>query len=123
LQPNNWRPLVLCSLLVAQKVWDDKNLSNAQFAFIYAFFVTDEINMLEQKYLELIQYNVNVKSTMYARYYFELRSLFKDEFPLKPLDKKNAAMLEINSNKYRNDLETKNKNNKSSTTGTISTSQ
>jgi hypothetical protein len=54
LQPTNWRPLVLCSLLVAQKVWDDRYLSNADFAFIYPFFVTEEINRLEKKFLELI---------------------------------------------------------------------
>jgi hypothetical protein len=44
LSPTNWRPLILCALLVAQKVWDDKYLSNADFAFIYPFFVTEEIN-------------------------------------------------------------------------------
>ena len=37
------------------QVWDDKYLSNADFAFIYPFFVTEEINRLEQKFLELIQ--------------------------------------------------------------------
>ena len=56
LHPTNWRPLVLCSLLVAQKVWDDRYLSNADFAFIYPFFTTEEVNKLEQKFLELIQY-------------------------------------------------------------------
>lgn len=40
LNPTNWRPLLLSSLLVAQKVWDDKYLSNADFAFIYPFFTT-----------------------------------------------------------------------------------
>jgi len=100
LQPTNWRPLVLCSLLVAQKVWDDRYLSNADFAFIYPFFITEEINRLEKKFLELIQYNVTVKSNLYAKYYFELRALFKDnekEFPLIPLDKRDAEKLEINS--------------------------
>ena len=33
---------------------------------------------MEKKFLELIQYNVTVKSHLYARYYFELRALFKD---------------------------------------------
>lgn len=47
LYPTNWRPLILCSLLVAQKVWDDKYLSNADFAYIYPFFTTEEINKLE----------------------------------------------------------------------------
>eukprot|EP00355_Strombidium_rassoulzadegani_P008650 CAMPEP_0168614850 /NCGR_PEP_ID=MMETSP0449_2-20121227/4196_1 /TAXON_ID=1082188 /ORGANISM="Strombidium rassoulzadegani, Strain ras09" /LENGTH=219 /DNA_ID=CAMNT_0008655561 /DNA_START=80 /DNA_END=739 /DNA_ORIENTATION=+ len=104
LQPTNWRPLLLCSLLVAQKVWDDRYLTNADFAFIYPFFVTEEINKLEQKFLELIQYNVTVRSNLYAKYYFELRALFKDnekEFPMKPLDKKDAENLELRSKDYK----------------------
>ena len=86
--------MLLCSLLVAQKVWDDRYLTNADFAFIYPFFETEEINRLEQKFLELIQYNVTVRSNLYVKYYFELRALFKDnekEFPLKPLDEKEAS--------------------------------
>ena len=79
LHPTNWRPLILCSLLVAQKVWDDKYLSNSDFAFIYPFFVTKEINLLEKKFLEMIQYNVTVKSAVYAKYYFALRGLCKEK--------------------------------------------
>ena len=45
---------MLICLLVAQKVWDDRYMSNAEFAFIYPFFVTEEINKLEQKFLELV---------------------------------------------------------------------
>lgn len=104
LQPTNWRPLILCSLLVAQKVWDDRYLSNDDFAYIYPFFVTKEINKLEQKFLELIQYNVTVKASLYAKYYFELRSLFQDsqkEFPLKPLDHSDSKKLELRSEKYQ----------------------
>lgn len=55
LNQTNWRPIILCSLLVAQKVWDDRYLSNSDFAFIYPFFVLDEINMLELKFLELLE--------------------------------------------------------------------
>jgi len=62
--------------------------------------VTDEINQLEKKFLELIQYNVTVKSALYAKYYFEMRALFTNnekEFPLTPLDKRDAEKLEVNS--------------------------
>lgn len=58
---------------------------------------------MEKKFLELIQYNVTVKSHLYARYYFELRALFKDnerEFPVKVLTKKDAEKLELNSTLY-----------------------
>ena len=128
LQPTNWRPLILSSLLVAQKVWDDRYLSNADFAFIYPFFVTEEINKLEQKFLELIQYNVTVKSSLYAKYYFELRALFKDnekEFPLKPLDQLEAKKLEVRSGKYKDAFEeaTRGKERLVSTIGSVSTSK
>ena len=101
--------MLLCSLLVAQKVWDDRYLTNSDFAFIYPFFVTEEINKLEQKFLELIQYNVTVKSNLYAKYYFELRALFRDnekEFPVKPLDNNQAEQLEVRSKNYKDTFET-----------------
>jgi len=103
LHPTNWRPLIMCSLLVAQKVWDDQYITNADFAFIYPFFITEEINRLEIKYLELIQYNVTVKSTLYAKYYFELRALFRseDEFPVKALNVDEAAKLESRSEELK----------------------
>ena len=103
LHPTNWRPLLLCAIMVAQKVWDDKYLSNADFAFIYPFFVTEEINKLEQKFLELLQYNVTVKSSLYAKYYFELRALFQNEndFGLKRLDGDEATALEERSKKFK----------------------
>lgn len=101
-------------------MWDDRYLSNADFAFIYPFFVTEEINKLEKKFLELIQYNVTVKSTLYAKYYFELRALFKDsekEFPLKALEKKDADKLEIRSKDYKNTFEVEHAQKKLNLTG------
>ena len=51
---------------------------------------------------------MTVKSNLYAKYYFELRALFKDnekEFPLKPLDKKDADKLEVRSKEYKETFE------------------
>ena len=55
---------------------------------------------------------MTVKSSLYAKYYFELRALFKDnekEFPLKPLDKRDAEKLEIRSKEYKDSFEAANK--------------
>jgi len=108
-------------------------LSNADFAFIYPFFTTDEINKLEQKFLELIQYfynlliyryNVTVKASLYAKYYYELRTLYKDnekEFPLTPLSTTDAGKLEIRSHKYQDAFTdtTKEKAKMNSTIGSV----
>lgn len=54
------------------------------------------------------RYNVTVKSNLYAKYYFELRALFKDnekEFPLKPIDQNEAKRLELRSREYKDIFE------------------
>lgn len=56
----------------------------------------------------MFRYNVTVKSNLYAKYYFELRGLFKDnekEFPLKPINKQDAEKLEIRSRDYKDIFE------------------
>eukprot|EP00742_Colponemidia_sp_Colp-10_P004789 GILJ01005109.1.p1 GENE.GILJ01005109.1~~GILJ01005109.1.p1 ORF type:complete len:277 (-),score=25.67 GILJ01005109.1:64-840(-) len=105
LHATNWRPLVFCALLVAQKVWDDRYLGNADFAYIYPFFNLVEVNDLERKFLRLLQYHVTVKPSMYAKYYFELRSLNPMDLPLKPLDAHTAEQLEARSSHFTNILQ------------------
>jgi hypothetical protein len=97
LSHTNWRPIILCALLVSQKVWDDRYLNNSDFAYIYPFFSTEEINNLEHLFLDQLNYSVTVKAALYAKYYFELRSLFADNaanFPIQPLNREKAAELE-----------------------------
>jgi len=86
LLPTTWRPLVIISLMIAQKMWDDNYLSNADFQYIYPFFNSSQFNMLEIKFLDLIQYNTHIKLSIYTRYYLELKSLSPEDFPLKPMD-------------------------------------
>lgn len=58
-----------------QKVWDDRLLSNRAFTHIYPFFSGREMNKLEATFLKLIHFEVVVKPSTYARYYFELRAV------------------------------------------------
>ena len=78
-------------------MWDDKYLSNADFAYIYPFFNSEQINNLEMKFLEMIQYNTHIKFSMYSKYYFELKSLFPEDFNLKPMDVYTLNRLENNT--------------------------
>lgn len=102
--PTNWRPLVVTSLLVAQKMSDDRFLSNADFAEMYPFFDVKELNVLETKFLELIQYNTHIKFGIYTKYYLELKSLVPEKFLLKPLDVFTMKKLENQSLNKENNL-------------------
>lgn len=53
---------------------------------------------MERAFLELLQFNINVPSSVYAKYYFDLRSLADANdlvFPLEPLSKERARKLEV----------------------------
>eukprot|EP00965_Chrysotila_dentata_P262414 6214563-Pleurochrysis_carterae.AAC.2 len=70
------------------QVWDDRSLLNVDFTIICTTYTVRDINMIEKKFLELLGYNVSVTASMYASYYFELRTLCEKKeraFTLKPL--------------------------------------
>jgi len=68
---------------------------NINFDIVCFFFYRNE---LERAFLELLQFNINVPSSVYAKYYFDLRSLADANdlvFPLEPLSKERARKLEV----------------------------
>jgi len=95
----SWRPILLAALILAQKVWDDRSLHNVDFSMFCPMFTLKEINHLEKKFLELIEYDVSVSTSLYASYYFQLRTLCQrenngQEPALKPMDMEKAQALE-----------------------------
>lgn len=55
----------------------------------------------------MLQFNINVPSSVYAKYYFDLRSLAEDNdlvFPAEPLSKERAQKLEAMSRIYEDKI-------------------
>lgn len=151
----NWQPILLASMVVAQKVWDDQSLLNVDFSVICTAYTVQDINKLEKKvratlpfcarlpcvyvvhlrshsstrlgargpavptspprlprarawqFLELIEYNVSITASLYASYYFELRTLCEKaerDFTLKPLSEDQQRKLESKSSELGRDL-------------------
>ena len=78
LSASNWKPIAISSLVIAQKVWDDTPLINADFSILYPPLTVKEINYLERKLLDLLEFKLTVSPSLYAQYYFELRSICEE---------------------------------------------
>ena len=64
-------------------------------------------NELERQFLEMLQFNINVPSSVYAKYYFDLRLLAEANeltFPSEPLSKERALKLEAMAQNYEDKL-------------------
>ena len=95
--------MILVSMILAQKVWDDKSLRTSSFTLIVPEYSKDRIKKWEMRFLELMQYSGVVTQQLYTRYYFELRVLYEtihqgSQFPLEPMSLAKAKRLEIVSN-------------------------
>ena len=81
-----------------------KTTQNWYWFLLHFFFFCYFRNELERQFLEMLQFNINVPSSVYAKYYFDLRALADAHdlsFPLEPLSKDRAAKLEVTLINYK----------------------
>jgi len=86
--------------MLASKVWEDQAVWTADFLRVFPRLTVSDLNELEKEYLTGLQFMVNLKASVYAKYYFELRSLSEkdqDHFPVKPLTEEGKQRLELRS--------------------------
>lgn len=85
LTTENWRRLTLICLCIGSKIWDDDSLENVHFPKVMPDVSLRMINLLEKVLLDFLDYDLVVKGSEYAKYYFILRTLseeIKQETPM-----------------------------------------
>jgi hypothetical protein len=108
---HNWKTLTFTCLLLGSKIWDDLAMENKDLASLWPPITLKRVNQLERRALEALKYNVKVPASLYAQYYFRLRTLVtyldlgEDEVSnafkaMQPLTSAEARKMEILSSRY-----------------------
>jgi len=80
---------------------------NVDYCQILKDLTVEDMNELERQFLELLQFNINVPSAVYAKYFFDLRTLAEANelaYPAEILSKERAQKLEAMSRTYEDKL-------------------
>jgi hypothetical protein len=59
---DTWRPIFLCGLLLASKVWQDLSSWNIEFASVYPQFSLKAIHQLELQFLRMVKWDLYISS-------------------------------------------------------------
>ncbi|KAG9063041.1 hypothetical protein KI688_004641 [Linnemannia hyalina] len=76
----NWRRLLLGALILSIKVWEDLAVFNSDVCAIFEGLSVKDVNALERFSMAKLQYNVSVKRSVYAVYYFRLRDVSEQQY-------------------------------------------
>ncbi len=77
----NWRLIWLSALIVSLKMWDDRIFHNSELATILPGITKDQLKAIEWSFLVASNFDLGMKCSVFAKYYFEFRAMYAEVNP------------------------------------------
>mmetsp|Transcript_4281 Transcript_4281/g.8168 ORF Transcript_4281/g.8168 Transcript_4281/m.8168 type:complete len:590 (+) Transcript_4281:168-1937(+) len=78
----NWQCMLVVSLMVTQKLWDDVSLNNVDFPQVWRMVAPNggemdlkDVNFMEREFLSILGYSVGVNMRTYTNVYYDVMAL------------------------------------------------
>ena len=59
---DTWRPIFMCGLLLASKVWQDLSSWNVEISNVYPQYSLDAISRMETQFLKMVKWDLYISS-------------------------------------------------------------
>ena len=81
LTSKSWANVWVSAIMIAQKMWDDRSFKTSAFVKILPGVTKHQLRDMEWKLLDILNFDLGVKPSLYASYYFEMRSMYAEFYP------------------------------------------
>lgn len=75
LSKHNWKATVLACMVMANKVWDDFHVRNADYCYIFGGLTQGRVDELEIALMIVLSHELYIKPSEYAACHFEIQDM------------------------------------------------
>ncbi|CAI2368893.1 unnamed protein product [Moneuplotes crassus] len=75
LRASNWKPLVLTSIILSCKYWEDCCFWNCDFLEFCKYSIPG-LNLMETRFITLINFDFSISSSLFAKYYRKVNKMY-----------------------------------------------
>lgn len=75
LRSSNWKPLLLTSIILSSKYWEDCCFWNYDFQEFWKYSIPG-LNLMETRFLTMIGFDFSLSSSLYTKYYNKVNKMY-----------------------------------------------
>ncbi|CAI2368845.1 unnamed protein product [Moneuplotes crassus] len=90
LRASNWKPLILTSIILSSKYWEDCCFWNYDFLEFCKYSIPG-LNLMETRFITMIDFDFTISSSLYGKYYNKVTKMYIEFTKFEDMERKRAS--------------------------------